>query len=106
MRLMLAVWHLETKMLKILNVFLVLMIALLEYKIWVGKDSVFTVNKTKHELHAKQLETNKLEIRNKQAIAQIINLKKYPEAIEEQAREELGLVKMGEKYYQIVEPIK
>lgn len=78
---------------------------MLAYRFWLGTDSLVQVAKLKHTMRQQDLELATLKQRNKLIIDQINNLKAFPMAIEEQARYELGMVKRGEKYYQVVEPI-
>ena len=56
---------------------------------------------------AEQSEQNqKLQARNEQLKAEVADLKQGLEAIEERARTELGMIKEGETFYQLVEPDK
>ncbi len=82
------------------------MFAVLEYRFWFGPDSVIKVARLKNTLTAQQQELDKLQQRNQQLMTKIAILKASPVVIEEQARYELGMVKQGEKYYQVVEPIE
>ncbi|RTZ60134.1 MAG: cell division protein FtsB [Gammaproteobacteria bacterium] len=50
----------------------------------------------------KQLELEKFKSSNQRLVADINDLKRGTEAIEERAREELGLVKQGEIFYQVI----
>jgi len=50
----------------------------------------------------KQLELEKFKSSNQSLVADINDLKRGTEAIEERAREELGLVKQGEIFYQVI----
>ena len=91
---------------KALLVSLILILSLLQYRFWFGSDSILKVLALKKELSAQEREVQGLQQRNEQLLAKIVELKKYPAAIEEQARYVLGMVKQGEKYYQVVEPIE
>lgn len=93
-------------MLRGTTILLLVIFCLLEARFWFGNDSVLQVMKLKKALHAQQEENSRLQVRNDEISKKIANLKLSPLAIEEQARYELGLVKRGEKYYQIVEPIE
>lgn len=84
---------------------LIMVLALLEYRFWLGGDSILKVRALKNKLATQEKELLALKYRNNQLIFDIENLKKHPIAIEEQARYELGMVKHGEKYFQVVEPI-
>lgn len=77
----------------------------LAYKFWIGPDSLVQVVKLRRTLQRQDGELATLKQRNQIIIDQINNLKASPMAIEEQARYELGMVKRGEKYYQVIEPI-
>lgn len=79
---------------------------LLQGKFWFGQDSIIKVYKLKATLTQQEQELDKLRSRNQQVANSINILKNHPAAIEEQARYELGMVKQGEKYYQVVEPIE
>ncbi len=79
---------------------------LLEYRFWWGSDSVLQVLKLKKSIFVQQQENANLQQRNAKLLEQISDLKRAPQAIEEQARYELGMIKRGEKFYQIVEPIE
>lgn len=85
---------------------LLVILGLLEFRFWCSNDSILQVMKLKHTLEKQHSENDGLQHRNQLISAKISNLKKLPTAIEEQARYELGMVKRGEEYYQIVEPIE
>lgn len=78
----------------------------LEYRFWFGTDSVLKVAQLKQNLVKQEQDLQNLQLRNQALITQIANMKTHPVVIEEQARYELGMVKQGEKYYQVVEPIE
>ena len=82
---------------------LVLLFVLLQYAIWAGKNSVLdvvTLNSTLNELTD---ENEKLRKRNDRLHAEVINIKSRLSAIEAHARSELGLIKPGETFFQIIE---
>lgn len=84
---------------------LLLLLATLEYRYWLGSDSVFKTRSLAKELAVQQDEVAQLQERNDLILHKIRLLKKDPRAIEEQARYELGMVRQGEKYYQVLEKI-
>jgi cell division protein FtsB len=92
-------------MLKGSSVILLVILTTLAYRFWFGPDSLVQVAKLRRTIKSQDLELATLKQRNQLIIDQINNLKASPLAIEEQARYELGMVKRGEKYYQVVEPI-
>lgn len=84
---------------------LVLVIVLfgLQYKLWMGDGSVSQWNHLQKRLDQQEQENQKLAAKNRAMEAEIYELKSGEQALEEQARYELGMIKNGEEYYQIVE---
>ena len=86
-------------------VFIVLIIALvvLQHKLWLGDGNILQWIGLQQKLEEHQQENAKLAARNKALAADIQELKSGDQALEEQARYELGMVKNDEAYYQFVE---
>lgn len=55
------------------------------------------------EIETVQAEVNTLQERNKALNAEVMDLKKGIEAIEERARSEMGMIKKDEIYYQVID---
>ncbi len=88
---------------KLLTLALLMVIALLQYPLWLGKGSWLRVWEVDQKLRA-QLESNqKLQARNAVLDAEVRDLKQGFEAIEERARSELGMVRRDEIFFQILE---
>ncbi len=83
--------------------FLLLALAGLQYKLWLGDGSVREWVSLDTKLETEQQENKRLEARNRAVEADIIELKSGEQALEEQARYELGMIKEGEMYYQCAE---
>ncbi len=83
---------------------LVLLFLLLQYRLWVGEGSLAEVNNLRHEIQNQRSELARLRARNRALQAEVDDLREGMEAIEERARNELGMVKPGEVFYQVVEP--
>ncbi|KTD22910.1 cell division protein FtsB [Legionella lansingensis] len=83
----------------------ILLLALigLQYKLWLGDGSVLQWRNLERKLDAQAHENEKLLARNRAMEADILELKSGDQALEEQARHELGMVKEGEIYYQFVD---
>ncbi len=75
----------------------------LQYKLWLGDGSVRQWIHLEDKLTAEQQENKRLAARNRAIEADILELKSGEQALEEQARFELGMIKEGEVYYQCVE---
>ncbi|MFT4580384.1 MAG: cell division protein FtsB [Gammaproteobacteria bacterium] len=77
----------------------------LQFTLWFGKGGIrdeHILEGTVAELHAEILA---LKDRNQTLAAEVLDLKQGMEAIEELARTEMGMVKEGELFFQIVKPM-
>jgi cell division protein FtsB len=84
-----------------LFVVLVLLLAGLQYRLWVGEGSLAQVTDLQKQITDQQGENQRLLERNRVLEAEVIELKKGTETVEERARHELGMVKQGETLYQL-----
>ena len=71
---------------------LVILIALLQYPLWLGKGGWLRVWEVDRQLAAQREVNQKLETRNAGLDAEVRDLKSGYEAIEERARYELGYI--------------
>ena len=79
------------------------LIAVLQFQIWLGDNSVRTLKALKNEITL-QADTNlALNERNRELEIEIVDLKTGVESIEERARSELGMIEKGETFFLIVE---
>ncbi len=76
----------------------------LQYRVWVGEGSLAEVSNLKHEIALQKEESLRLKQRNQALQAEVADLRSGLGAIEERARSELGMVKEGEIFYQVIEP--
>ena len=79
------------------------LIALLQYPLWLGKGSWLRVWDLNRQLAAQQEKNNALHARNETLDAEVRDLKSGRAAIEERARSELGMIKQDEVFYQVLE---
>src|SRR5690606_42106822 len=86
-----------------LSVALVLVLAGVQYQRWVGEGSLAQVAELKRQIAEQEGENERLLERNRILEAEVIELKKGMETVEERARHELGMVKEGETLYQLAE---
>ena len=82
---------------------LVVLLVLLQYRLWVGDGSLAEVWGLYHQVEAQREENRRLRERNQALEAEVTDLKQGLDAIEERAREELGMIKDGETFYQIID---
>lgn len=80
---------------------LVVLIALLQYPLWLGKGGWLRVRDYDRQLQAQREVNQKLEQRNAALDAEVRDLKSGLDAIEERARYELGMIKEGEIFVQV-----
>ena len=78
-------------------------LVLLQYPLWFGSGGVFTAWRMHREIAAQEQENIQLKDRNQALEADVNDLKQGYRAIEERARMELGMVKKGEVFYQVIE---
>ncbi len=83
---------------------LLVLLLMLQYRLWVGDGSLAEVWDLYQQVEAQRDENQSLRERNQALEAEVQDLKQGLEAIEERAREELGMIKEGETFYQIIEP--
>jgi cell division protein FtsB len=88
-------------------VFAVLIIAL-QWPLWIGKGSWLRVWQLDTQLVQRQAENAKLRERNDALQAEVSDLKNGSDAIEERARNELGMIRGDEVFFQVLDrtPIK
>ena len=88
---------------KALTLIFVILIALLQYPLWLGKGSWLRVWDLSRQIAVQQEKNNALKARNDTLDAEVRDLKSGRAAIEERARSELGMVKQDEVFYQVLE---
>lgn len=86
-----------------LTVFLLLLLAGLQFRLWVGEGSIGYIVQLKREIAEQKKENVKLNLRNQKLYAEVKELKSGLDGIEERARLEQGLIKEGETFYLVVE---
>lgn len=84
-----------------LFVVLILALAGLQYRLWVGDGSLAQVRDLQKQIADQHGENERLLERNRILEAEVAELKKGTETVEERARHELGMVKDGEILYQL-----
>ncbi len=89
---------------KIIRYTLLGLLVALQYPLWFGTGGILALWQLQREIAAHKTEIAQLRARNRALEAEVLDLKQGMEAIEERARNELGMVKKGETFYQIIEP--
>lgn len=84
--------------------FLLFVFAWLQYRLWIEENGMRDTIQLKNAILAQHQENTQMRERNRALLAEVWSLKHGKEAIEEQARSELGMIKKGEQFYQIPNP--
>lgn len=87
---------------RLLTVLLVILLALLQYRLWFGQHSVTDYLHQQDEIKLQQVSNQELIKRNRLLGADVADLKQGLDAIEERARNELGLIREDEVFFRII----
>ncbi len=88
---------------KWISAILIVLLLILQYKLWVGQGSFAEVSRLEQAIEKQRANNARLRERNAALDAEVQDLKKGVEAIEERARSELGMIKQDETFFQIVD---
>ena len=87
---------------KLVIIILLVLLAMLQYRLWFGHGNLLEVRQLEQIRAEKIAENKSLKDRTQSLAAEVLDLKHGLEAIEERARSEMGMIKKGETFYQIV----
>ncbi|MDH3317362.1 MAG: cell division protein FtsB [Gammaproteobacteria bacterium] len=88
---------------RLLTFVLVVLLAIVQFQLWVGEDSLAGVWRLEQAIKHQSHENVEFRQRNQHLAAEVQDLKTGLAAVEERARRELGMVREDETYYQIVD---
>jgi len=91
---------------KPIMILLAVLLLLLQYRLWFSHDGLPSVLHLHHAVALQQQNNKKLAERNQVLAAEVHDLKSGLGALEERARSDLGMVKQGETFFQIIEEPK
>jgi cell division protein FtsB len=86
-----------------LIVVLVILLLGLQARLWVGEGSLAHKSELDRKLREQQLENERLQKRNEILARDVESLKTNLDAIEEKARQNLGLIKQDEVFYLVTD---
>ncbi|HUH88313.1 MAG TPA: cell division protein FtsB [Pusillimonas sp.] len=89
---------------RLLLIVLVLLTAFIQYPLWFGKGGWMRVHELQLQIAAQNEINEALVARNNALAAEVQDLKSGTQAIEERARGEMGMVKEGEVFVQLLAP--
>lgn len=90
---------------RIIVVALLVLLLYLQYTLWFGKGGIRDEQMLERTVAEHQREILGLKERNQTLAAEVLDLKQGMEAIEELARSEMGMIKEGELFFQLIKPL-
>ncbi len=89
---------------RIVIILLVGVLAALQYRLWFGKNSLPDYWRLQQEVQHQRKANDNLARRNEVLYADIKDLREGEDALEERARNELGMIKKEEVFFRLVHP--
>jgi cell division protein FtsB len=88
---------------KLFILFLVTVFVILQYQLWIDRDGVRKLVHLSDRIEDQTEKNQQLYERNEVLAAEVEDLKSGFDAIEERARMELGMIREGETFFQVIE---
>jgi len=82
---------------------LLVILAALQYRLWIAEGSLAEGRRLELQIQEQTRVNSRLQARNAVLEREVLELQSGNKGIEQRAREQLGLVREGETFYQIVE---
>lgn len=89
---------------KFLAGLLLTLLLLLQYRLWLSENGVRESVHLRAAVAAQQTENDTLAQRNRELAAEVLDLRSGSAALEERARNDLGMIGRAETFYQVVPP--
>ncbi len=89
--------------LRIFTIVVMLLIGHLQYRIWAPDGSLEQIEKYQQRIEATDMLIQSKKERNEGLYAEVLDLRKGQDAIEERGRYELGMIQPNETFFQILE---
>jgi cell division protein FtsB len=88
---------------RLLAILLAGLLLLIQYPLWLGKGGLLRVWETERQIAAQRESNERMRARNAALDAEVGDLKQGLEAVEERARNELGMIRRDEVFFQVLE---
>ena len=82
---------------------IILLIALLQYRLWFSNGGIEHIQQDQLRLVELKKDVEEKRERNAALYAEVEDLRKGQESLEERARNDLGMIKDGETFFQVLE---
>jgi cell division protein FtsB len=92
----------EFRRFNFLPIILLIVLIFLQYRLWFETGGIFDMLHLRKQLAVEQVKNEKLKKRNQLLLLQVQHLQQNQDAVESRARQELGMIKKGETFYQVV----
>ena len=89
---------------RLITLSLAALLLLIQYPLWLGKGGWLRVWDLDNQVMAAKKKNEELKARNDKLNSEILDLREGTGAVEERARYELGMIKEGEIFIQILDP--
>jgi cell division protein FtsB len=86
-----------------LNILLLVLLTGLQYRLWIGPGSFAQVAALNRDIGEQVKHNERLLSRNQLLEGEVLSLKSGLDAVEERARNELGMLKRSETFYLVVD---
>jgi cell division protein FtsB len=83
---------------------LLLVLVMLQYRLWIAEGSLAELHRLDRQIDEQTRINAQLQQRNGVLEREVLDLQSGNRGLEQRAREQLGLIREGETYYQFVKP--
>ncbi|MDP1673525.1 MAG: cell division protein FtsB [Burkholderiales bacterium] len=90
---------------RLLAILLTGLLLLIQYPLWLGKGGLLRVWEMERQIAAQRETNDRMRARNEALDAEVGDLKQGLEAVEERARNELGMIRRDEVFFQVLESV-
>ncbi|RJX30983.1 MAG: cell division protein FtsB [Oxalobacter sp.] len=91
---------------RLITIVLAVLLILIQYPLWFGKGGWRRVWNLDQQVTSTKQKNDEIKARNVKLESEVRDLKEGTDAIEERARYEMGMIKQGETFVQILDPAK
>ncbi len=82
---------------------LIILLAYLQYRLWIGDGSLAHAHRLEREIQLQQAENDRMRERNRILDVEVDELKSGLDTIEERARNDIGLIKKDETFFMLLD---
>ena len=79
------------------------LLLLLQYMLWFGNGGAVSLWRLQHQIAAQQAQNVRMTERNQALAAKVLDLRQGLASVQDLARSQLGMVKKGETFYQVIQ---